>query len=116
MLPECHSRRDLPGESRVFFCAHPRHHSKDNLVTAGSCMICTLWQLPAPETFRKFPPEPPPKPRGPCRHLGEQVGLRECPSCRGTVKLKVFACGHPNHQETTLQECTQCQDHQEIED
>jgi len=27
-----------------------------------------------------------------CIHLGEQVGEELCPSCRGKVMLKVFAC------------------------
>ncbi len=29
---------------------------------------------------------------GPCRHRGEAVDVAECPSCGGTVRLKVFAC------------------------
>ncbi len=33
------------------------------------------------------------KPISPCRHLGSDTLRRvECPSCEGTVKLKVFAC------------------------
>lgn len=42
--------------------------------------------------------------------LGPQIGLRECPTCAGKVQLKVFQCGHPQHQETTLNECGTCYD------
>jgi hypothetical protein len=110
-LPSCHSRRELPGETRVFFCAHPRLRAKDNLVTAGVCRLCRLWREPAPESFRPFVPGMVIVRRGPCAHLGEQTGERECPSCRGSVRLKVFACGHPGHAETTLRECADCTDY-----
>src|SRR5438105_1221284 len=112
----CHSRRYFQGESRLFFCAHPLMHSRDNLVTLQICQVCPLWQQPPPETYRPFTLTAPPKPRGPCAHLGEQVGWRECPSCQGSVRLKVFACGHPRHQETTLSECLQCPDHRPCPD
>jgi hypothetical protein len=111
-LPACHSRRLFDGESAVFFCAHPQLHAKDNLVTAEVCRICPCWHEPPPPAFREFHSGPPPRPRGPCQHLGEQVGLRDCPSCGGTVRVKVFACGHPEHRETTLRFCTDCPDHQ----
>jgi hypothetical protein len=45
--------------------------------------------------------------------LGEQIGTRDCPSCRGKVRLKVFACSHPAHGETTLPDCDLCEDFQE---
>ena len=49
--------------------------------------------------------------RGTCTHLGDPTGaLRDCQSCRGTVKAKVFACRHPAHRETTLRECQACPD------
>jgi hypothetical protein len=112
-LPDCHSRRFFDGESAVFFCAHPDLHAKDNVVTEGICQACPYWQQPPPPTFRDFTPGPPPKPRRLCLHLGEQIGLRECPTCRGTVRVKVFACAHPAHLETTLRDCTRCPDHQD---
>jgi hypothetical protein len=71
------------------------------------CVICPLWQQAAPPRFRKFPPDPPPRPRGPCLYLGEPVAWRECLSCRGSVRIKLFACAHPRHQETTLAECAE---------
>jgi hypothetical protein len=30
--------------------------------------------------------------RAKCRHLGDELRRQECPTCQGTVKLKVFAC------------------------
>jgi hypothetical protein len=109
-LPECHSRRLVDGEPGVYFCAHPAMHARDNLVNAGICRACTYWRLPPPSRFRPFPPAGPLRRRGPCAHLGGQVGLRACRSCRGSVQLKVFACRHPAHGETTLPECGRCRD------
>ena len=45
-----------------------------------------------------------------CQHLGSQTGERNCPTCAGNVRLKVFACSHPLHRETTLPECSTCRD------
>ena len=112
MLPPCHSRRELAAESSVFYCAYPRMHVADQRVTAEICTICSYWREPPPETFRPFPPPPP---RGKCRHLGEQTHWRDCPSCGGNVRVKVFACAHPAHGETTVEECLACPDHQERE-
>lgn len=36
----------------------------------------------------------------PCVHLGSELRLQDCPTCRGNVRVKVFAC--PLHGETTL--------------
>src|SRR5260370_24113003 len=110
-LPPCPARRHFEQETDVFFCAHPQHHVQDNLVTAEICRICQLWRQPAPSEFRPFVASAHPKRRdGACSYLGEQVGLRECPTCRGTVRVKVFACHHPRHRETTFSECAQCPD------
>lgn len=112
ILPPCHSRRALPEESDVYFCAHPQHHSEDNLVTLQNCRICPWWQQPPPAEFRPFYLLPSGKPRrGPCKFLGEQISLRQCGTCPGSVKVKVFACHHPAHVETTLNECTACLDY-----
>lgn len=47
---------------------------------------------------------------GKCDHLGDQIGERDCKSCGDrTVKLKVYACSHPEHAETTIPECNKCQ-------
>jgi hypothetical protein len=112
-LPACHSRRLFDGEESLFFCAHPQLHAKDNLVTPEICRICPYWQQPAPPEFRPFRPDARPKPRGPCLHLGEQTDLRECKTCGGSVRVKVFACAHPDHRETMLRYCAGCSDHQE---
>lgn len=109
-LPPCHSRRDLPDEPGVYYCAHPQVHAADQRVTAEVCRACGYWRQPPPAAFRPFPPVPSRTAQGPCFFLGEQTGLRDCPSCRGTVRLKVFACDHPRHRETTLAECKLCPD------
>ena len=49
--------------------------------------------------------------RAACRHLGAETGQRECASCGGRVRIKVFACRHPRHGETTLSECLRCADY-----
>jgi hypothetical protein len=85
-------------------------HIQDQRVSVEVCLICTLRNEPPPESFRPFPPPPP---RGTCRYLGDQTGLRDCPTCLGNVRLKVFACKHPAHEETTIQECLVCPDHEE---
>ena len=65
---------------------------------------------PPPAEFRVLPPRFFERLQAACRYLGDQTGLRECPTCRGHVRVKVFACRHPNHVETTLAECEQCRD------
>src|SRR5262249_7323378 len=109
--PPCHSRRIIDSNSRDFFCAHRRHHSTGNVVPAEICNVRPLWKDSTPESFRPLPKEWPPKPRGLCVFLGQQIGLRNCPTCPGTVRVKVFVCSHPAHLETTLPECGQCPDH-----
>ncbi len=113
-VPPCHSRRSLEGQSNLYFCAHPLLHSNNQLVTEEVCRVCPLWREPPPAEFRAFPPVPPPLPRGLCHYLGEETGLRECPSCRGMVRLKVFACHHPRHRETVLTECASCVDYEAL--
>jgi FkbM family methyltransferase len=52
------------------------------------CRVCWLWRND--DRYRRLWGEPP----GPCRHLGpDVVGLRQCPTCRGNVRVKEFACG-----------------------
>ena len=47
-----------------------------------------------------------------CVYLGEPFGLRDCASCRGTVRIKIYECHHPAHAETTLSYCRTCPDYQ----
>lgn len=110
-MPPCPARHDLPDEPGLFYCAHPRVHIRDQRVHPGVCLGCTRWAEVPPEGYRPFPP--PPR-RGRCAHLGPETGLRECVTCGGKVRLKVFACAHPTHSETTLDECAVCPDHAEI--
>ena len=49
---------------------------------------------------------------GPCVHLGDLAGYRDCSSCKGTVRVKVFTCHHPDHETTTIRECGQCPDYE----
>ena len=55
------------------------------------------------------------KPRAVCRYRGEAVDEVECPSCRGTVKFKVFDCAQ--HKRCTMAKsidgytcCSSCED------
>jgi len=50
----------------------------------------------------------------PCVHLGKLAGLRPCETCCKTVHIKVYACRHPNHDETTLAECRLCEDYEPV--
>ena len=106
-LPDCHSRRTMDGESGVFFCAHPKVHAPRSLVRAEICKLCRFWQEPAPERFRPFSAD---GHAGPCIYLRQEAGLRDCPTCRGSVRQKLFACGHPLHKQTTLRDCQRCAD------
>lgn len=108
-LPYCHSRREYDRPSKTFFCAHPNVHLPGNVVTSDICRICTRWQDPAPKKFRPFSAA---ARDGPCWHLGEQIGLRNCSSCRGNIQIKVFDCGHPSHESTTIKECLHCTDYE----
>jgi hypothetical protein len=111
VLPFCHCRRQLAGKSDLFFCAHPRVHSRGNLVSEDVCRMCSYWQEPPPQVFREFvPPGAEEISRTSCVFFGEFLGLRDCAGCRGSVKVKVFRCHHPAHGETTLRECETCPD------
>ena len=109
-LSPCHSRRELPQSDDRFVCLHPKVHAQNNIVPYEVCRQCGLWREPPPAEFRVLPPRFFERLEGACRHLGDQTGLRDCPTCRGHVRVKVFACRHPNHVETTLAECEQCRD------
>jgi hypothetical protein len=85
-------------------------HVRNQLVTPPLCRVCTLWQQPAPAEFRIMPKGPLIR-DDPCRHLGEVIELRRCATCRGDVKIKIFACRHAAHQETTLAHCQECPDY-----
>jgi hypothetical protein len=84
----------------------------------GGCYLCSLYAndgryraLWGGEPVPHVAPQPA-STRGPCSYLGEQIGLRDCPPCGGRTQLKVFACSHPAHTETTWDECQRCPDHE----
>jgi hypothetical protein len=112
-LEPCHSRREYNAEARVFFCAHPNVHLAGQLATAEICRRCTRWQEPAPDEFRPFNNYAGVVRRGPCWHLGNYIGLRECTSCRGNVHVKVFDCLHPDHESTIIDDCLRCPDYEQ---
>lgn len=54
-----------------------------------------------------------------CIHIGQQNGLSQCKSCRGSVRIKTFDCSI--HEKCTLQKklddivcCSTCNDYQEL--
>jgi hypothetical protein len=108
----CHSRREYDASAGIFFCAHPQVHIARHLVDSQVCRQCEWWQRPAPEEFLPYFPGFEPHQNGRCWFLGEQVGLRACPSCKGNVQIKVFDCRHADHEVTTLDECNLCPDYE----
>ncbi len=62
---------------------------------------------------------PPPKPRGTCRHRGQETRRESCGVCSGRVELKVLSCGV--HGECTVAKplpdvacCATCPDYQPV--
>ena len=116
-LAPCHSRREFDPQEQKFFCAHPKVGVADALVSPEFCRVCSLCRQSPPAQFRTRPPSQTRQRRTvPCRHLGDQTGLRDCPTCRGQVQVKVFACSHPGHRETTRDQCLQCGDYVAVEE
>lgn len=109
-LPICHSRHALADTDERFFCAHPRVFATRSVVSYEFCRACDYWRLPAPSEPRRVPARLIDHRPGPCRYLGDEIGLRRCATCRGDVRVKVFACRHPAHAETTLGDCEACDD------
>lgn len=47
-----------------------------------------------------------------CGYLGAPTGETHlCPTCKGTVRLKVFDCVHPAHGQVTVKDCEVCSDY-----
>jgi hypothetical protein len=111
-LPPCHSRREFDAKEHTFFCAHPHVHLAGQLASADICRQCDRWQAPAPDEFRPYTNHAGVIRIGHCWYLGDGVGLRGCDTCRGRVTTKVFACRHPAHESTTIQECLRCPDYE----
>jgi hypothetical protein len=59
-----------------------------------------------------------------CAYLGEAIkdadgrqAERNCPTCQGNVRVKVFACRHPGHAgdpTTTIKDCRTCGDYEAV--
>ncbi len=103
MLPPCR-HREATADPGLFACRSPQVIAP-NGVTAALCTGCTYADRP-------------PRDRAcPCRHRGPATGQTvACPTCHGTVALKLFACAL--HAACTIQKpapatacCATCPDH-----
>lgn len=86
-LPTCRWRGDQYGDGK-YPCRCPKFvHAPNNTTTAEICANqCPYVDCEAPEPVK-------PAPRvDTCCHIGEELRLENCPSCCGTVRLKVFGC------------------------
>ena len=113
-LPPCHSRHAIAEEREWYLCSHPEVFTPGRRVHFGNCIVCQYADQPAPAQPVAVPVFPAVPRTALCGFLGEQVGERHCPTCRGSVRLKVFRCGHPQHTETTYQECAVCGDYEAV--
>ena len=64
---------------------------------------------------------PPPRPDDSCKHRGGVLRLEQCPSCNGTVMVKVFSC--EIHKECSIlpkiagvKACRGCSDREGVSD
>lgn len=57
-------------------CARCGHHRYSATAPAKIARTCTA----------------PPNPPGACQHRGDKVGTRECETCQGSTRIKLFAC------------------------
>lgn len=120
-LPECFHREttDTPG---TFYCGSNRFIDTPGYVQEAQCLRlfngewkpCPYADVPNDPELDK-PPEPPRDPAA-CTHRGKATGTQTCPTCSGTVKVKVFAC--PIHQQCTISKriegiacCAACPDY-----
>jgi hypothetical protein len=86
--------------------------------TADQCRVCWLYAYDPAYRALWDAAGPAPRRTGPCVHRGPEVRQEECPTCRGRVRLKVFACGL--HGECTVARplagtacCATCPDYEE---
>jgi len=109
--PDCESRRELEEETPESVCLHPNVYVRGRRVTQGICKACDQRLQPPPGLLVEDPARSPLVRLGRCDYLGDQVGERLCPTCGGSVRIKLFACQHPKHIETTLRDCLRCEDY-----
>lgn len=93
--------RDGKSELACVRCGHHRHTVTHPAKIARACTA-------------------PPNPPGACIHRGEASGTRECATCQGSVKIKLFACAL--HGVCTLGKridmlacCAQCGDYEALQ-
>jgi len=71
---------------------HPGREAQPGTFTPDQCLLCWLYlNDPAYRALWDAPGPDPGRTRS-CRHRGETRREQECPTCRGVVRLKVFAC------------------------
>ena len=109
-IPACCLRQELEGVSDRFFCAHPLVKVPAGIVRPRTCRVCIFANARPAGALRNYDPQVAGRLSGSCRHLGGLIGLRDCSTCAGHVQVKVFACTHPRHGETTASVCLNCQD------
>lgn len=97
------THRMLGGETAAFLdeaeLTRLNHWARDNL-----SQLCSEPQRP-----RRLPAY-----QRRCQYLGEKIGERECKSCTGSVRLKVFACHHQRHEAATIRDCQTCPDYEPL--
>lgn len=111
-LPECACRYPWDESNGTFFCSHPRVHIAGQQVTAANCRRCKHQTSSEPSNRRPYPALVATKRNGTCQFLGDLKRTEDCKTCRGEVKLKIFQCDHPEHDETNLRECRACVDYE----
>lgn len=104
----CTARADWIRNRGMYFCGHPKVHSKNNVVSTAICRMCGHRSTSSVNNLRSFPTLNQVVRDRPCFHLGKKTGETECRSCRGNVRLKSFQCHHPHREETTVKECETC--------
>ncbi len=70
-------------------------------VSPGVCIACAAGILQPASTA--------PRAKRPvCAHLGQQTGWRDCQTCRGKTRLKIYSCAVRG--ECVLTDCATCKD------
>jgi hypothetical protein len=77
---------------------HPGREARPGPYTLDQCRLCWLY-LNDP-AYRALWADGTPDRSRPCVHRGQTHREEHCPTCRGTVRLKVFACAR--HGECTI--------------
>jgi hypothetical protein len=97
---------------------HDLQYQPGQAYVLGTCRLCWLFSNRADyRSLWEGTLVPQPSTRLPCTHLGAVVRTELCPSCKGKIQVKVFAC--PLHTECTIRKqmdgvasCADCKDYQ----